>query len=155
MPSRQVTGSRLDASSTKNEVTALFRSPTRSSQGLVTVRNVREITASAIEIKDLHELVALSEAVNVVSRGGFRSISAMDSDASRMRGMRNRKADRGQARAREAVLRRTRDPHQKVTDAIWLQIGGLTRHTQQPPVRPGAPWRQPSHTPADEERRWT
>ena len=54
--------------------------------------NVREVAAGAIEVKDLRELVALSEAVSVVSRGGFRSLSAMDSAASRMRGMPNREA---------------------------------------------------------------
>lgn len=91
-PSRQVTGSRLGASYTKREVTGWLRSPTRKAPGPVTVRNVREVAAGAIEIKDLRELVALSEAVSVVSRGGFRSLSAMDSAASRMRGMPNREA---------------------------------------------------------------
>lgn len=91
-PSRQVTGSRLGASYTKREVTGWLRSPTRKAPGPITVRNVREVAASAIEVKDLRELVALSEAVSVVSRGGFRSLSAMDSAASRMRGMPNREA---------------------------------------------------------------
>ena len=91
-PSRQVTGSKLGASYTKREVTGWLRSPTRRAPGPVTVRNVREVAAGAIEVKDLRELVALSEAVNVVSRGGFRSLSAMDSAASRMRGMPNREA---------------------------------------------------------------
>ena len=91
-PSRQVTGSRLGASYTKREVTGWLRSPTRKAPGPVTVRNVREVAAGAIEVKDLRELVALSEAVSVVSRGGFRSLSAMDSAASRMRGMANREA---------------------------------------------------------------
>ena len=91
-PSRQVTGSRLGASYTRREVTGWLRSPTRRAPGPVTVRNVREVAAGAIEVKDLRELVALSEAVGVVSRGGFRSLSAMDSAASRMRGMPNREA---------------------------------------------------------------
>ena len=91
-PSRQVTGSRLGASYTKREVTSWLRSPTRKAPGPVTVRNVHEVAAGAIEVKDLRELVALSEAVSVVSRGGFRSLSAMDSAASRMRGMPNREA---------------------------------------------------------------
>lgn len=91
-PSRQVTGSRLGASYTKREVTGWLRSPTRKVPGPVAVRNVREVAADAIEVKDLRELVALSEAVSVVSRGGFRSLSAMDSAASRMRGMPNREA---------------------------------------------------------------
>lgn len=91
-PSRQVTGSKLGASYTRREVTGWLRSPTRRAPGPVTVRNVREAAAGAIEVKDLRELVALSEAVSVVSRGGFRSLSAMDSAASRMRGMPNREA---------------------------------------------------------------
>lgn len=91
-PSRQVTGSRLGASYTKREVTGWLMSPTRKAPGPVTVRNVRELAAGAIQVKDLRELVALSEAVSVVSRGGFRSLSAMDSAASRMRGMPNREA---------------------------------------------------------------
>ena len=91
-PSRQVTGSRLGASYTRREVTGWLRSPTRRAPGPVTVRNVRVVAAGAIEVKDLRELVALSEAVSVVSRGGFRSLSAMDSAASRMRGMPNREA---------------------------------------------------------------
>lgn len=91
-PSRQVTGSRLGVSYTKSEVTVWLRSPTRKTPGPVTARNVREVAANAIEVKDLRELVALSEAVSVVSRGGFRSLSAMDSAASRMRGMPNREA---------------------------------------------------------------
>jgi hypothetical protein len=91
-PSRQVTGSKLGASYTKREVTGWLRSPTRRAPGPVTVRNVRVVAAGAIEVKDLRELVALSEAVSVVSRGGFRSLSAMDSAASRMRGMPNREA---------------------------------------------------------------
>ena len=91
-PSRQVTGSRLGASYTKREVTGWLRSPTRKAPGPVTVRNVREVAAGAIEVKDLRELVALSEAVSVVSRGGFRSLSAMDSAVSRMRDMANREA---------------------------------------------------------------
>lgn len=91
-PSRQVTGSKLGASYTRREVTGWLRSPTRKAPGPVTVRNVREVAAGAIEVKDLRELVALSEAVSVVSRGGFRSLSAMDSAASRMRGMPNREA---------------------------------------------------------------
>ena len=91
-PSRQVTGSKLGASYTRREVTGWLRSPTRRVPGPVTVRNVREVAAGAIEVKDLRELVALSEAVSVVSRGGFRSLSAMDSAASRMRGMPNREA---------------------------------------------------------------
>lgn len=91
-PSRQVTGSKLGASYTRREVTGWLRSPTRRAPGPVTVRNVREVAAGAIEVKDLRELVALSEAVSVVSRGGFRSLSAMDSAASRMRGMPNREA---------------------------------------------------------------
>ena len=91
-PSRQVTGSKLGASYTRREVTGWLRSPTRKAPGPVTVRNVREVAAGAIEVKDLRELVALSEAVSVVSRGGFRSLSAMDSAAGRMRGMPNREA---------------------------------------------------------------
>ena len=91
-PSRQVTGSKLGASYTKREVTGWLRSSTRKAPGPVTVRNVREVAAGAIEVKDLRELIALSEAVSVVSRGGFRSLSAMDSAASRMRGMPNREA---------------------------------------------------------------
>ena len=91
-PSRQVTGSKLGASYTRREVTGWLRSPTRRAPGPVTVRNVREVAAGAIEVKDLRELVALSEAVSVVSRGGFRSLSSMDSAASRMRGMPNREA---------------------------------------------------------------
>ena len=92
-PSRQVTGSKLGASYTRREVTSWLRSPTRRAPGPVTVRNVREVAAGAIEVKDLRELVALSEAVSVISRGGFRSLSAMDSAASRMRGMSNREAN--------------------------------------------------------------
>jgi hypothetical protein len=91
-PSRQVTGSKLGASYTRREVTGWLRSPTRRAPGPVTVRNVREVVAGAIEVKDLRELVALSEAVSVVSKGGFRSLSVMDSAASRMRGMPNREA---------------------------------------------------------------
>ena len=91
-PSRQVTGSKLGASYTRHEVTGWLRSPARRAPGPVTVRNVREVAAGAIEVKDLRELVTLSEAVSVVSRGGFRSLSAMDSAASRMRGMPNREA---------------------------------------------------------------
>ena len=91
-PSHQVTGSKLGASYTRHEVTGWLRSPTRRAPGPVTVRNVREVAAGAIEVKDLRELVALSEAVSVVSRGGFRSLSAMDSAASRMRSMPNREA---------------------------------------------------------------
>lgn len=91
-PSRQVTGSKLGASYTRRGVTGWLRSPTRKAPGPVTVRNVREVAAGAIEVKDLRELVALSEAVSVVSKGGFRSLSAMDSAASRMRGMPNREA---------------------------------------------------------------
>lgn len=91
-PSRQVTGYKLGASYTRREVTGWLRSPTRRAPGPVTVRNVREVAAGAIEVKDLRELVALSEAVSVVSKGGFRSLSAMDSAASRMRGMPNREA---------------------------------------------------------------
>ena len=91
-PSRQVTGSKLGASYTRREVTGWLRSPTRRAPGPVTVRNVREVAAGAIEVKDLRELVALSEAVSVVSKGGFRSLSVMDSAASRMRGMPNREA---------------------------------------------------------------
>ena len=91
-PSRQVTGSKLGASYTRREVTGWLRSPARRAPGPVTVRNVREVAAGAIEVKDLRELVALSEAVSVVSRGGFRSLSAMDSAASRMRGMPNHEA---------------------------------------------------------------
>ena len=91
-PSRQVTGSKLGASYTRREVTGWLRSPTRRPPGPVTVRNVREVAAGAIEVKDLRELVALSEAVRVVSKGGFRSLSVMDSAASRMRGMPNREA---------------------------------------------------------------
>ncbi len=92
MPSRQVAGSRLGVSYTKSEVTGWLRSPTRKTPGPVTACNVREVAANAIEVKDLRELVALSEAVSVVSRGGFRSLSAMDSAASRMRSMPNREA---------------------------------------------------------------
>ncbi len=91
-PTRQVTGSRLGASYTRREVTGWLRSPTRKAPGPVTVRNIREVAAGAIEVRNLSELVALSEAVSVVSRGGFRSLSAMDSAASRMRGMPNREA---------------------------------------------------------------
>ena len=91
-PSRQVTGSKLGASYTRREVTGWLRSPTRSAPGPVTVRNVREVASGAIEVEDLRELVALSEAVSVISRGGFRSLSAMDSAASRMRSMPNREA---------------------------------------------------------------
>lgn len=91
-PSRQVTGSKLGALYTRSEVAGWVRSPTRKAPEPVTVRNVREVAAGAIEVKDLRELVALSEAVSVVSRGGFRSLSAMDSAASRMRGMPNREA---------------------------------------------------------------
>ena len=87
-----MTGSRLGASYTKSEVVGWLRSPARRAPGPVTVRNVREVAAGAIEVKGLRELVALSEAVSVVSRGGFRSLSAMDSAASRMRGMPNREA---------------------------------------------------------------
>ena len=91
-PSRQVTGSKLGASYSRREVTGWLRSPARRAPEPVTVRNVHEVAAGAIEVKDLRELVALSEAVSVVSRGGFRSLSAMDSAASRMRGMPNREA---------------------------------------------------------------
>ena len=91
-PSRQVTGSRLGISYTKIEVTGWLRSPTRKTPGPVTARNIREVAANAIEVKDLRELVALSEAVSVVSKGGFKSLFAMDSAASRMRSMPNREA---------------------------------------------------------------
>ena len=91
-PSHQVTGSKLGASYSRREVTGWLRSPARRAPEPVTVRNVHEVAAGAIEVKDLRELVALSEAVSVVSRGGFRSLSAMDSAASRMRGMPNREA---------------------------------------------------------------
>lgn len=91
-PSRQVTGSKLGASYTRREVTGWLRSPTRRAPVPVTVHNVREVAAGAIEVKDLRELVDLSEAVSIVSRGGFRSLSAMDSAVSRMRGMPNREA---------------------------------------------------------------
>lgn len=46
----------------------------------------------AIEVRDLGELVLLSEAVSVVSRGGFRSLAAMDAAAAMMRDMPNREA---------------------------------------------------------------
>ena len=91
-PSRQVTGSRLGASYTRREVTSWLRSPTRTAPTALTTRNVRQVAEGAIELRDLGELVRLSEAVRVVSRGGFRSLSAMDSAASRMRGMPSREA---------------------------------------------------------------
>lgn len=91
-PSHQVTGSRLGASYTRREVTGWLRSPTRTTPSALTMRNVRQVAEGAIELSDLGELVRLSEAVRVVTRGGFRSLSAMDSAASRMRGMPNREA---------------------------------------------------------------
>lgn len=84
-PSRQVTGSRLGASYTRREVTSWLRSPTRTAPTALTARNVRQVAEGAIELRDLGELSRLSEAVRVVSRGGFRSLSAIDSAVSRMR----------------------------------------------------------------------
>lgn len=92
IPSRQVTGSRLGASYTRHEVTRWLRSPTRRAPGPTDARNVREVAAGAIELRDLQELIALSEAVSVVLRGGFRSLADMDSAASRMRGTPSREA---------------------------------------------------------------
>ena len=91
-PSRQVTGSKLGASYTRREVTSWLRSPTRVVPTTLTARNVRQVAEGAIELSDLGELVRLSEAVRVMARGGFRSLSAMDSAASRMRGMPNRES---------------------------------------------------------------
>ena len=91
-PSRQVTGSRLGASYTRREVTSWLRSPTRTAPTTLTSHNVRQVAAGAIELRDLDELVRLSETVRVMAGGGFRSLSAMDSAASRMRGMPNREA---------------------------------------------------------------
>lgn len=91
-PSRQVTGSRLGASYTRREVTSWLRSPTRTAPTALTAGNVQQVAAGAIELRDLGELVRLSETVRVMTGGGFRSLSAMDSAASRMRGMPNREA---------------------------------------------------------------
>jgi hypothetical protein len=92
MPSRQVTGSRLGASYTRREVTSWLRSPTRHAPTQLTARNVRQAAEGAIEVRDLGELVRLSEAVSVVSRGDFRSLAAMDAAAARMRDMPGRDA---------------------------------------------------------------
>lgn len=91
-PSRQVTGSRLEASYTRRKVTGWLRSPTRHAPTALTARNVRQVVEGAIEVRDLGELVRLSEAVSVVTRGGFRSLAAMDSAAARMRDMPGREA---------------------------------------------------------------
>ena len=91
-PSRQVSGSRLGASYTRREVTRRVSSPTRLRLGPVTSRNVRAIAASAIEVHDLSELNRLAEAMSTVSRGGFRSLDAIDAAVSRLRGMPNREA---------------------------------------------------------------
>ena len=91
-PSRQVTGSRLGASYTRREVTGWLRSPARHAPTALTARNVRQVAEGAIEVRDLGELVRLSEAVSVVSHGGFRSLAAMDSAAARMRDMPGREA---------------------------------------------------------------
>lgn len=91
-PSRQVTGSRLGASYTRRKVTGWLRSPTRHTPTALTARNVRQVAEGAIEARNLGKLVRLSEAVSVVSRGGFCSLAAMDSAAARMRDMPGRDA---------------------------------------------------------------
>lgn len=84
-PSRQVTGSRLGAAYTKREVSSWLRSPVRRAPSELTAGNVRQVAEKAIELHNLGELMRLSEAVRVISSGGFGSLSAMDSAASTMR----------------------------------------------------------------------
>ena len=91
-PSRQVSGSRLGASYTRREVTRWVLNPTRLRPGAVTSSNARAIAAGAIEVRDLGELNRLAEAMSTVSRGGFRSLAAIDSAASRLRGIPGREA---------------------------------------------------------------
>lgn len=85
-PTRQVGDSRLGASYTRREAERWLASPTRRAPEPLTIRKVREVVAGAIEMCDLRELAALSEAVGVVSRGGFRSLASMDAAASRLQG---------------------------------------------------------------------
>jgi hypothetical protein len=91
-PSRQVSGSRLGASYTRREVTRWIANPSRLRPGPVTSRNVRAIASGAIEVRNLRELNRLAEAMSTISRGGFRSLAAIDSAASRLRGMPGREA---------------------------------------------------------------
>ena len=77
-PSRQVTGSRLGAAYTRQEVTSWMRSPVRAKPSALTADGARIVAAHAIEVRDLGELARLSEAVDVVSRGGFTSLRAID-----------------------------------------------------------------------------
>jgi hypothetical protein len=91
-PSRQVSGSRLGASYTRREVTRWIANPSRLRPGPVTSRNVRSIASGAIEVRDLRELNRLAEAMSTISRGGFRSLAAIDSAISRLERMPNRDA---------------------------------------------------------------
>jgi hypothetical protein len=91
-PSRQVSGSRLGASYTRREVTRWVANPSRLRPGPVTSRNVRAIASGAIEVRDLRELNRLAEAMSTVSRGGFRSLAAIDSAIARLEGMPSRDA---------------------------------------------------------------
>ena len=77
-PSRQVTGSRLGASYTRQEVTSWLRSPVRTKPDTLTADGARIVAAHAIEVRDLGELARLSEAVDVVSRGRFTSLRGID-----------------------------------------------------------------------------
>lgn len=77
-PSRQVTGSRLGASYTRQGVTSWLGSSVRTKLGTLTTDGAREVAAHAIEVRDLGELARLSEAVGVVSRGRFSSLKDID-----------------------------------------------------------------------------
>ena len=77
-PSGQVTGSRLGAAYTRQEVTSWTRSPVRTKPSALTTDGARKVAAHAIEVRDLGELARLSEAVDVVSRGGFTSLRGID-----------------------------------------------------------------------------
>lgn len=84
-PTRQVTGSRLGASYTRREVTSWLRSPIRTKPDALTTDETRKLAAHAIEVRDLSELARLSEAVDIVSRGGFSSLKDIDRAIERAR----------------------------------------------------------------------
>ena len=77
-PSRQVTGSRLGASYTRQEVNSWLRSPARMRPSALTADGARVVAAHAIEVRDLGELARLSEAVDVVLRGRFTSLRGIN-----------------------------------------------------------------------------
>ena len=95
-PSRQVTGSKLGASYAKSEVTSWLRSPVRTRPEAITTEGARRLASDAIEVHDLGELARLSEAVDVVSRGGFTSLRGIDLAIERTR----------RATGKEAIVQR-------------------------------------------------